>query len=42
MDFSYFSAPPQPYHRFMDITSNGFQHTGVDTDTIRSVVRSSS
>jgi hypothetical protein len=39
MDYSYFSAPPQPYHHFMGMSPNGFPHSGVDHDTIRSVVR---
>jgi AP-1-like factor len=37
MDFSYFGAPQQPYNHFMNINSH-FPHTGVDLDTIRSVV----
>lgn len=41
MDYSYFSAAPQPYH-FMGMPPNGFPHagTGVDPETIRSIVRS--
>jgi hypothetical protein len=38
MDYSYFSPPQQPYHHFMGISSNPYPHSGVDPDTIRSVV----
>ncbi|KAF2741361.1 hypothetical protein EJ04DRAFT_507184 [Polyplosphaeria fusca] len=36
MDYTYFSAPQQPYH-FMGMPASGFPHTGVDPDTIRSI-----
>lgn len=39
MDYTYFSAPQQPYHHFMGMASNHFAHSGVDPETIRSVVR---
>jgi hypothetical protein len=39
MDYAYFSAQQQPY-QFLGMSSDGFPHTGVDPDTIRSVVRS--
>jgi hypothetical protein len=39
MDYSYFSAQQQPYH-FLGLSSDGFPHSGVDPETIRSVVRS--
>ncbi|KAH7079349.1 hypothetical protein BKA63DRAFT_265147 [Paraphoma chrysanthemicola] len=34
MDYTYLQ---QPYHHFMGMSSNGFAHTGVDPDAIRSV-----
>jgi len=38
MDYSYFSAPQPPYHQFMGMSSHAFAHSGVEHDTIRSVV----
>jgi hypothetical protein len=38
MDYSYFGAQQQPY-QFLGISPDGFPHTGVDPETIRSVVR---
>jgi hypothetical protein len=39
MDYAYFSAPQQPYHHFMGMSSQGFPRIGVESDNIRSVVR---
>ncbi|KAH8726848.1 hypothetical protein GQ44DRAFT_612575 [Phaeosphaeriaceae sp. PMI808] len=36
MDYTYFGSSQQPYHHFIGV-SNGFSHTGADSDTIRSV-----
>jgi len=41
MDYTaYFSAPPsQPFHGFMGMPpTSPFPHTGVDPDTVRSIV----
>ncbi|KAF1947181.1 hypothetical protein EJ02DRAFT_449769 [Clathrospora elynae] len=39
MDYSYFSAPQQPYNHFISMHSNSFPHAAVDPDSIRSVER---
>ena len=38
MDYGYFSAP-QHSHHFVGMSPHGFPHTGVESDTISSVVR---
>ena len=38
MDYSFFPAAPQPY-QFMGMAHNGYPHTGVEADTIHSIVR---
>lgn len=36
MDYTSYYSPPQPFH-FMGMPTNGYPHTGVDHDTIRSI-----
>lgn len=38
MEYAYYSAASQPYH-FMGMQPNPYPHTGVDSETIRSIVR---
>ncbi|KAF2271188.1 hypothetical protein CC78DRAFT_506762 [Lojkania enalia] len=37
MDYTFYSAAPQPYHHFMGMPPSPYPHTGVDPDTIRSI-----